>query len=262
MSSHRLQGKVSLVTGAASGIGRATAELFACNGAVVFVADVDFGGAESVVASIAEKGFTAQALTLNVADETAWRTAIDNVLATHGALDVLVNNAGISIVNPIEKCSFAEWRNVLSVNLDGTFLGTRAAIGAMKNGGSIVNVASVAGIAPGGGGAAAYCTSKAAIRMLSKAAAIECADSDSGIRVNVVSPGGVRTPIWDKQEFFQELVAEHGGVEQAFASMEGDAASQRFFTAEDVAETILYLASDASSQLTGVEIVLDRGHTG
>jgi NAD(P)-dependent dehydrogenase (short-subunit alcohol dehydrogenase family) len=131
----------------------------------------------------------------------------------------------------------------------------------MTNGGSIVNVASVSGITPSAG-AAAYCASKAAIRMFSKVVAIECADNNSGIRVNTVTPGGVRTPMWEEEEFFRALVDEHGGSEAAFAALEGEARSHQFFSPEAVAETILYLASDDASHLTGVEIVLDRGHTG
>lgn len=149
----------------------------------------------------------------------------------------------------------------MSVNLDGVFLGTKHAIDAMGTGGSIVNVASVSGITPSAG-AAAYCASKAAVRMFSKTAAIECADANNGVRVNVVTPSGVKTPMWEKEEFFRALMDEHGGIEGAYAAMAGDTPSHQFFSPEEVAETILYLASDESSHLTGTEIVLDRGHTG
>jgi NAD(P)-dependent dehydrogenase (short-subunit alcohol dehydrogenase family) len=108
----------------------------------------------------------------------------------------------------------------------------------------------------------AYCASKAAVRHFSKTVAIECADARTGIRVNVVTPGGVKTPMWEQMDFFQQLVARHGGTEEAFAAMAGDVPSQQFFTAEEVAETILYLASDESAHLTGTEIVFDRGHSG
>ena len=111
-------------------------------------------------------------------------------------------------------------------------------------------------------GASAYCASKAAVRMFSKSVAIECADGKTGIRVNVVTPGGVKTPMWEQEQFFQDLMTEHGGVEEAFAAMAGQLPSHRFFTAADVAQTILYLASDESSHLTGTEIVMDRGYTG
>jgi NAD(P)-dependent dehydrogenase (short-subunit alcohol dehydrogenase family) len=128
-------------------------------------------------------------------------------------------------------------------------------------GGSIVNVASVSGINPYPG-ASAYGASKAAIRLFSKIAAIECADAKTGVRVNVVSPSGVKTPVWESMDFFRELVAQHGGSEEAFAALAGAAPSHEFFTAEEIAQTILYLATDESAHLTGVELVIARGHMG
>jgi NAD(P)-dependent dehydrogenase (short-subunit alcohol dehydrogenase family) len=128
-------------------------------------------------------------------------------------------------------------------------------------GGSIVNVASVSGIRPFAG-AAAYGAGKAAVRLLSKVAAIECADAGNGVRVNVVTPAGVKTPMWETMDFFRGLMAEHGGAEGAFAAMAGAVPSHQFFPAEEVARTVLYLASDESSHLSGVELIMDRGHTG
>lgn len=261
MSPGRVANKICLVTGAGSGIGRATAELMAIEGATSIIADIDLKAATSVADSIVDRGFQAEALELDVAADSDWRSAIDKTLGGHGCLDVLINSAGISISKRMTDCSLDEWRKVLAVNLDGVFLGTRHAIKAMRNGGSIVNIASVSGIKPSAG-AVAYCASKAAVRMFSKVVAIECADNGSGIRVNTVTPGGVRTPMWEKEDFFRELVDEHGGTREAFAALEGEALSHRFFSPEVVAETILYLASDDASHLTGVEIVLDRGHTG
>jgi NAD(P)-dependent dehydrogenase (short-subunit alcohol dehydrogenase family) len=152
---------------------------------------------------------------------------------------------------------------VLAVNLDGVFLETRHGIRAMQagKGGSIVNVASVSGIKPFAG-ASAYGAAKAAVRLLSRIAAIECQDAKNGVRVNVVTPGGVKTPMWEAMDFFRDLVAAHGGAEEAFAAMAGDVPSQQFFSPEEVARTVLYLASDASAHLTGVEVIMDRGHTG
>ncbi len=185
------------------------------------------------------------------------------MLGKHGRLDVLINNAGITVSKGVAESSLEDWRMVMSVNFDGVFLGTKSAIEAMNRngGGSIVNVASVSGVKPSAG-AAAYCSSKAAVRIFSKTVAIECADAKTGIRVNIVTLGGVKTPMWEREEFFRELMAEHGGTEEAFAAMAGDTPSHQFFTPEEVAETILYLASDESSHLTGTEIVMDRGHTG
>ena len=98
--------------------------------------------------------------------------------------------------------------------------------------------------------------------MFSRTVAIECADAETGVRVNLVTPGGVKTAMWDKMDFFKELVAEHGGTEKAFAAMAGTTLSRRFFSPDEIARTVLYLASDESSHLTGAELVLDRGHTG
>lgn len=256
----RVQDKVAIVTGAGSGIGRATAILLACEGASVVAADIATEAARSCVEEIVEQSGKATAIALDVADESSWKSAIGTVLEQQQRLDILVNNAGISISKPVAESSLDDWRKVMAVNLDGVFLGTKCAIEAMKNGGSIINVASVSGITPSAG-AAAYCASKAAIRMFSKSVAIECIDAGNRIRVNVVTPGGVRTPMWENEEFFKELVAEHGGREEAFAAMAGDAPSHQFFTPEEIAKTILFLASDESSHLTGTEIVMDRGHT-
>jgi NAD(P)-dependent dehydrogenase (short-subunit alcohol dehydrogenase family) len=261
METGRVAQKVALVTGAASGIGQATARLLAREGATVVVADLGSSATGAVCDRICQEGGAAEPLQLDVADESAWSAAMERILAIHRRLDVLVNNAGISISKPIADLSLAQWRSVMAVNLDGVFLGTRHAIQVMVDGGSIVNVGSVSGIKPAAGGAA-YCASKAALRIFSKAAAIECADSETGIRINVVSPGGVRTPMWEKEAFFQNLIDQYGSVDAAFHSLEGQSPSHQFFSPEDVAQTVLYLASDESQHLTGIELIMDRGHSG
>ncbi|MEE8243560.1 MAG: SDR family NAD(P)-dependent oxidoreductase, partial [Pseudomonadales bacterium] len=162
----RVANKVALVTGAGSGIGRATAILLGKEGATVVVADIDFTTARNVAQEITSAGGKAEAAKLDVAHEVAWNEIVDELVASHKRLDILVNNAGISISKPVAQSSLDDWRKVLSVNLDGVFLGTKHAIEAMSNGGSIVNVASVSGITPSAG-AAAYCASKAAVRMFS-----------------------------------------------------------------------------------------------
>jgi 3(or 17)beta-hydroxysteroid dehydrogenase len=263
MSQGRVHGKVALVTGAGSGIGRAAATLLAREGAAVLVSDIDEDAAQAVAAGITSAGGKAEPLPLDVSDEAAWQEATGRVLAAHRRLDVLVNNAGVAFGKPVADTPLGEWRRVLAVNLDGVFLGTKHGIRAMRagNGGSIVNVASVSGVRPFAG-AAAYGAGKAAVRLLSKVAAIECQDARNGVRVNVVTPGGVKTPMWQSMDFFRGLMAEHGGAEEAFTAMAGSVPSQEFFSAEEVARTVLYLASDESSHLSGVELVMDRGHTG
>lgn len=261
MSDSTFAGRVCLITGAGSGIGHATAVLLAKRGAIVVAADIDRESANAVAGEISSAGDgPAEAETLNVTSEAMWREVVDGVITRHGRLDVLVNNAGISNVRPIVETSLADWRALMSVNLDGVFLGTRTGIAAMKQGGSIINVASVAGIKPYGG-ATAYCTSKAAVRMFTKAVAIECIDAGNGVRVNLVTPGGVKTPIWDKQKFFQDMASQCGGREAAFALMAQGKASMAFFEASEVAETIGYLASDASAHISGTEVVMDRGQS-
>jgi NAD(P)-dependent dehydrogenase (short-subunit alcohol dehydrogenase family) len=263
MSTGRVDSKIALVTGAGSGIGRATAILLAREGATVVVSDINQTAAERVAAEIRDTGGSAEGVRLDVADESAWLATVGGVLGRSQRLDVLVNNAGLSFAKAVAETTVEQWRRILGVNLDGVFLGTKHAIRAMRSrgGGSIINVASVSGITPFAE-ASAYGASKAAVRHFSKVAAIECADAGTGIRVNVVTPGGVKTPMWESMGFFQTLVAEQGGTDQAFAAMAGTAASDRFSSPEEIARTILYLASDESAHLTGVELVIAQGHVG
>jgi 3(or 17)beta-hydroxysteroid dehydrogenase len=261
VSTGRVHAKIALVTGAGSGIGKATAILLANEGATVIVSDIGIQAAEQVAGAICDRGGKADAVNLDVAKESAWMAVIEGVLTRHNRIDVLVNNAGVSFAKAIAETTIDEWQRVLSVNLNGVFLGTKHAILAMRSagGGSIINVASVSGI-NAYPEANAYGVSKAAIRHFSKIAAIECADAKTGIRVNVVTPGGVKTPMWESMEFFRDLVAQHGGTEQAFAAMAGTSTSNQFTSPEDIARTILYLSSDESAHLTGVELVIAQGH--
>ena len=137
-----------MVTGAGSGIGRATAILLAQEGATSVVADIEMTAAQTVVEEINSEGGNATPVELDVADETAWQSVIGEIITNHKRLDVLVNNAGISISKPVAESSLEDWRKVMAVNLDGVFLGTRFAIATMKNGSSIINVSSVSGIKP------------------------------------------------------------------------------------------------------------------
>ncbi len=253
----RFAGRVALVTGAGSGIGAAAARLLAGAGAVVHCADRDLAATELTVDSIAATGGEAFALRLDVTDEGQWEATLRRVLERSGRLDLLVNSAGVSFAAPLEETPLADWRVVLSVNLDGVFLGVKHALRAMAaGGGAIVNVSSASGIRPAAG-AAAYSASKAAVGMLTRVAAKECRDRRLPVRVNAVSPAGVKTPMWTSQPFFQELVAQHGSEEAAFRALEASPGSGRFAEAEDVARAILFLASDEAALINGVELPVD-----
>jgi NAD(P)-dependent dehydrogenase (short-subunit alcohol dehydrogenase family) len=251
--------KVVAVTGAASGIGRATCLRMAAAGARVLVTDLETGG-EGVAAGIRAAGGEAAFRRLDVTDEESWRGALEEAVGRWGRLDALVNNAGVSMARGLTETRLSEWRRVMAVNLDGTFLGTRHAVAIMRGrgGGSIVNVSSASGLV-GSPGASAYCASKGGVRLLTKAVALECAKD--GIRVNAVLPGAVRTPLWEKSEWWPDHVARAGSVAAAYRALEGATPLGRMAEPEEVAEAILYLASDASRFVTGAELVVDGGYT-
>lgn len=258
----RLQGKVALVTGAASGIGKATALLFAREGATVAVTDIAANGAQEVAVEISALLQTAEAYALDVTSEQNWDAVVFEVLKKWGRLDILVNNAGISFAKPVTEMMLAEWRHVMAVNLDGVFLGTKYGIRAMQKsgGGSIINVSSASGL-KASPGASAYCTSKAAVRLFTKTAALECAQAGYNIRVNTVFPSGVMTPMWESMEFWQELKTKLGSTEAAWQAMSQEVPLKRFATPEEVALMILYLASEESRFVTGADFVIDGGYT-
>ncbi len=257
----RVKGKVALVTGAASGIGKATAILLAGEGALVAVTDIAANGAQKTAAEISAQSQTASAHVLDVTSEQNWEAVISAVKEKWKRLDILVNNAGISFAKPVTEMTLAEWRNVTAVNLDGVFLGTKYGIRAMQEtGGSIINVSSASGI-KASPGASAYCTSKAAVRMFSKAAALECAQAGYNIRVNTIFPSGVMTPMWESMEFWQELKANSGGAEAAWQALSQDIPLKRFAAPEEIASMILYLASEESRFVTGADFVIDGGYT-
>jgi len=243
-----LSGRVALVTGAGSGIGAATARLLAAEGAAVSWTDVTIADVQPP-----------DRLRLDVRDEVAWETAVATVLEHRGRLDILVHAAGISAGAPLPDTTLDEWRRVLTTNLDGTFLALKHGIRAMRaSGGAIVVIGSASGIRPAAG-AAAYSTSKAAVSMLARTAAKECRANKVPVRINVVSPAGVRTPMWRDMPFFQELVRQHGTEEAAFAALEAGGGG-RFAEPEQIAQSVLFLVSDAASHVTGVELPVDSGY--
>jgi 3(or 17)beta-hydroxysteroid dehydrogenase len=260
VGSGRVAGMVALVTGAGSGIGRATAQLLAREGASVIVTDVAEPGGSETVAAITAAGGRATWQRLDVTSEADWEAAIGSVPAAWGTLDVLVANAGISFAKPVADMTLDEWRRVMAVNLDGVFLGTKHAVRAMRqgHGGSIVIVSSASGV-KASAGASAYGASKAALRLFAKAVALECRDAGDGIRVNIVLPAGVATAMWKGMDFWNDLLAQHGGDEAAvWRALSGGG---RFAEPEEIAHAILYLASDEASYVTGAEMVVDNGYT-
>jgi len=247
-----LAGRIALVTGAASGIGAAVSARLETAGAEVYAADLKPPPAPG-------PGTRARALELDVREEPDWSAAIDTILANHGHLDILANCVGISAGTPVTETTLDEWRRVLSTNLDGAFLATKHGIRAMRaTGGAIVHVGSASGIRPAAG-AAAYSTSKAALRMLVRTAAKECRDARLAIRINVVSPAGVKTPMWSTMPFFQELVRTHGSEDAAYAAMEAGGGG-RFIEPDAVARVVCFLAGDETQHITGVEVPVDDGY--
>lgn len=241
----RLENRVSLITGAGSGIGEATARLFAAEGAIVILTDVN---ADAVAAVAHDIGGTATHLPHDTADEEAWRAVIGEIAARHARLDILVNNAGYGAMAAICDITLADWRHMMSVNCDGVFLGMKHAIPIMPAGGSIVNISSIFGKV-GGAFVLPYAASKGAVTLMSKAAAIECAENGSGIRVNSLHPGFVGTPAFQRMNVDQQktMIDAHP--------------LGRVALPDEIAEAALFLGSSASSFMTGSELVVDGGYT-
>jgi NAD(P)-dependent dehydrogenase (short-subunit alcohol dehydrogenase family) len=239
----RLDGKRVLVTGAASGIGRATAALVATKGGEPLVADLDLGGAEALASTVGAK-----ALRLDITDPSAWATA----LAEAGPLDGLANCAGVDLAgDDIENCTPQEWRRAMDVNLDGAFLATRAVAREMvREGrhGSIVNISSVLGIVADGE-TVSYGSSKAGLRGLTMSASLALARH--GIRCNTVHPGYIRTPMTER------WLAELPGGEEALTALHP---LGRLGEPDDVARLIVFLLGDEASYVTGAELAVDGGY--
>ena len=254
-SGGRVAGKVALVTGAASGIGRACAEILAREGASVVLTDVQASG-EDVAAGIVKAGGKARFVGHDVTSESEWKSIVAGIEKAEGRLDVLVNNAGIAVAGLIHELSLDQWRHQMAVNVDGVFLGVKTALPLMRKGkaGSIINISSIAGLR-GAANLSAYCTSKGAVRLFTKSVAIECAAMQDGIRCNSVHPGLIETPIWGQV------------VPGSNEPMDLDAAAalrvplRRKGWPEDIAKVVLFLASDDSGYMTGEEVVVDGGMT-
>ena len=246
--SGRLAGKCALITGAASGIGRATVALFHAEGARVAATDRNEAGLAAL------KGEVDLVLAHDVANEARWREVVEAAVDAFGRLDILVNSAGIALKGNIETATLDDWRKTQAVNVEGTFLGCREAIRAMKEkgGGSIVNLSSVAGVI-GDAQSAAYCASKGAVRLLTKSAALHCARAGYNIRLNSVHPSFADTPM------VQGLIATSKSPDRIREGLSRASPLGRMGKPEEVAAAILYLASDESSFTTGAIHIVDGG---
>jgi NAD(P)-dependent dehydrogenase (short-subunit alcohol dehydrogenase family) len=252
----RVKDKVAIVTGAASGIGQATAQLLAAEGArVVVTTGSNVKGGEETAAAIRESGGEAIFVQQDVTVEKDWKKVIDETLKAYATPDILVNNAGTMIAKKIEETSIGDWRRLMKVNTEGVFLGTKHGILAMKDrgGGCIVNMSSVLGIVGHNDFTSAYGASKGAIRAFTKGAAVECSKSglDYNIRVNSIHPGVIETP----------MAAPVFANEEFRKAMEEGHPIGRLGNPMDVAYGVLYLASDEASFITGIELVIDGGWT-
>lgn len=249
----RAANKVALITGGASGLGKATAIMLAREGAKVAVTDRNLQGAREVAEAI---GKNAIALDLDVTNEQQWIAALDTTLAAFGKLNVMVHSAGVGVLKNVEDISVDEWRFVHGVNLDGPFLGIKHGLSRMRPHapGSIIIISSVSGIIAGHN-MSAYNTSKAGARMLAKTTALHCAKRGYDIRCNSVHPTFIDTPM------VQSMIYAGGDPATVRKKLESQVPLGRLGEPDDVANCILYLASDESKFVTGTEFVLDGGIT-
>jgi 3(or 17)beta-hydroxysteroid dehydrogenase len=245
---NRVAGKVALITGGASGLGAADARLLAAEGAQVVITDLQADLGRAVAASIPGALF----LEHDVRDEAQWRAVVEQTVAHFGRLDVLVNNAGLVRFGNVEECDLDSFRLQMQVMVEGCFLGCKSALPHMTKGGggSIINVASVAAL-KGISAIPAYSAAKAGILALTRSVAMHCQESGYRIRVNAIAPGAHDTPM--TQAALAQLPADNAGLDQVNAHGQG--------TPEDVANLVLFLASEESRQITGSHIVIDNGET-
>jgi len=258
-SGGKLQGKVAIITGAASGIGKEIALAYAREGAAVAVADINQAAAQKTADEIIAAGGRAMGIAMDVTDEAAVNNGTDQVAAAWGSVDILISNAGIQIVNPIEQFSYADWKKMLAIHLDGAFLTTKAALKHMykdNRGGIVIYMGSVHSheASPL---KAPYVSAKHALMGLSKVLAKEGAAHN--VRSHVICPGFVRTPLVDKQ--IPEQAKELGISEEEVVKrvMLGNTVDGIFTTVDDVAQTALFLATFPTAALTGQSFIVSHG---
>jgi len=259
----RLEGRVALVTGALAGIGLACAERLLAEGASVVLSDLVADGGEAV----ARLGAGASYLQLDVASEEAWAAAEPRVRATHGRLDVLVANAGVDCSGAVESLPFAAWRRIMSVNVDGVFLAVRAFTPLLAEtgagtpaGSSIVTMSSILGLV-GFADTSAYNAGKGAVRLFTKAVAIEFATKRTPIRVNSMHPGFVRTPLLESGMANMVALGKAAQAQDLIDAVAAMTPIGRLAEPHEIAAAVAFLASDDASYMTGSELVVDGGWT-
>lgn len=264
---HRLSGKVAFVTGGLRGIGRACVERFLAEGAAVVVSDLAAADSDIVAEFVGERGPALGYVQADVRSEEDWAVALDQVSSRHGKLHILVNNAGVDMTGPLQEIGLADWQRVLDINATGVFLGLRTFRDSLACGGadflggsSVINMSSIMGIV-GHDEAAGYCASKGAVRMFTKAAAIEFAAKRLPIRVNSVHPGCIHTPLLAAG--FDNWIAKGFARSQTelVVMMEEQTPAGRLGDPAEVAGAAFFLASEDSSYVTGAELVVDGGWT-
>jgi len=254
MKANSLTGRVALVTGGASGIGRAACLAFAAQGSKVVVADINEAGGRETARRI---GRGATFVRLDVADEAQWRDCLAITLSSYGKLNVLANVAGIGTSGDFEDLELATWNRVFAVNSTGPFLGCKHSVRAMKTNGedcAIVNVASIAAISAAPD-IIAYCASKSAVRMLTRGVALYCAGKGYKIRCNSINPTYVDS------EMLDPVAARYGDRDAMLAAMSRLVPLGRLAKPEDIADSILFLASEAAAMITATELNIDGGQT-
>ena len=259
----QVDGKIALVTGGASGIGAACVATLAREGASVAISDIDEVRGQGLAQELTAAGHQAVFLKHDVTDEANWQQVVGEIERRHGRLDILVSNAGIGIMcTSIVEMSLSDWRRQSAINLDGVFLSVKYCLPLMRNsgGGSIIMTSSIAGLR-GSATLAGYCATKGGVRLFAKAIAMECASRGDGVRVNSVHPGIIDTPIWTKLTASQAATGRNAPLDVEEYGRRG-APLGRVGKSQDIANGVLFLASDASSYITGTELVIDGGITG
>jgi len=266
----RVSGKIALITGAASGIGRGAAVALAAEGATTVITDVDAGGLSETAALVRQAGGRAITHAHDVTSESRWQEIISAIRSECGALHILVNNAGIAIGGSVFEMSHADWSRQQAINVDGVFFGVKQCIPyiATSGGGSVINISSVAGLR-GAPGLAGYCATKGAVRLFTKAVALECAEAGMNVRVNSIHPGIIDTAIWQKipQSSTAALRSDTLSIPEGANTIDPNQIATvgvplRYAgLPADIAVGIVFLASDESRYMTGAELVIDGGMT-